>query len=122
MGGRPLWALLSMALPPGLVESSRLPQPMFTPSTKAEIGDHDENIPVRRMFEILDYKLYSWPGHGVSPEHPYQCNEAEYMKADEYDALIQDPTGYFLSTYLPRVFGALQPLQMLPFFPGILGS
>jgi hypothetical protein len=48
-----------------------------------------------RMFDILDYKLYSWPGHGVSPEHPYQCNEAEYMKADEYDALIQDPTGYF---------------------------
>ncbi len=73
-----------------------------------------------RMFDILDYKLYSWPGHGVSPEHPYQCNEAEYMKADEYNALIQDPTGYFLSTYLPRVFGALQPLQMLPFFPGIL--
>ncbi len=73
-----------------------------------------------RMYEILDYKLYSWPGHGVSPEHPYQCNEGEYMKADEYDALIQDPTGYFLSTYLPRICGALQPLQMLPFFPGIL--
>ncbi len=73
-----------------------------------------------RMFDILDYKLYSWPGHGVSPEHPYQCNEAEYMKADEYDALIQDPTGYFLHTYLPRICGALQPLQMLPFFPGIL--
>jgi hypothetical protein len=73
-----------------------------------------------RMFEILDYKLYSWPGHGVSPEHPYQCNEAEYMKADEYDALIQDPSGYFLNVYLPRICGALQPLQMLPFFPGIL--
>jgi len=73
-----------------------------------------------RMFEILDYKLYSWPGHGVAPEHPYQCNEGEYMKADEYDALIQDPTGYFLNGYLPRVWGALQPLQMLPFFPGIL--
>jgi phosphoribosylaminoimidazole-succinocarboxamide synthase len=40
-------------LPTGLVESSRLPQPMFTPSTKAEIGDHDENIPVKRMFEIV---------------------------------------------------------------------
>ena len=42
-----------MALPAGLVESSRLPQPMFTPSTKAEIGDHDENISVKRMFEIV---------------------------------------------------------------------
>lgn len=42
-----------MPLPAGLVESSRLPQPMFTPSTKAELGFHDENISVRRMFEIV---------------------------------------------------------------------
>ncbi len=73
-----------------------------------------------KMYDILDYKLYSWPGHGVAPEHVYQCNEGEYMKADEYDALIQDPTGYWLNVYLPRTFGALQPFQMLPFFPGIL--
>jgi hypothetical protein len=73
-----------------------------------------------KMYDILDYKLYSWPGHGIAPEHVYQCNEGEYMKADEYDALIQDPTGYWLNVYLPCTFGALQPLQMLPFFPGIL--
>jgi hypothetical protein len=73
-----------------------------------------------RVYEILDYKLYSWPGHGVSPEHAYQCNEGEYMTADEYDALIQDPTGFFSNVYLPRVFGALAPFQMLPFLPGIL--
>ena len=42
-----------MALPPRLRESSRLPQPMFTPSTKAEIGAHDENISIKRMFEIV---------------------------------------------------------------------
>jgi phosphoribosylaminoimidazole-succinocarboxamide synthase len=40
-------------IPAGLKESSRLPQPMFTPSTKAQIGTHDENIPVHRMFEIV---------------------------------------------------------------------
>ncbi len=73
-----------------------------------------------KFFEILDYKLYSWPGHGVSAEHSYQCNEGEYMKADEYDALIQDPSGFFTNVYLPRVFGALEPLQMFPFLPGIL--
>lgn len=73
-----------------------------------------------RFFEIVDYKLYSWPGHGVSPQHSYQCNEGEYMMADEYDALIQDPTGFFLNVYLPRVFGALGGFPMLPFFPGIL--
>ena len=32
-----------------------------------------------KFYEILDYKLYSWPGHGVAPEHSYQCNEGEYM-------------------------------------------
>ncbi|MDO8880575.1 MAG: phosphoribosylaminoimidazolesuccinocarboxamide synthase [Coriobacteriia bacterium] len=40
-------------LPEGLVESSRLPEPIFTPSTKAAIGDHDENISFERMVEIV---------------------------------------------------------------------
>lgn len=40
-------------LPAGLVESSRLDDPLFTPSTKAEIGDHDENISFERMAEIV---------------------------------------------------------------------
>lgn len=40
-------------LPAGLVESSRLPEPIFTPSTKAEIGDHDENISFERMVELI---------------------------------------------------------------------
>ena len=38
-----------MVLPPGLVESDRLPQPVFTPSTKAELGEHDENISFAAM-------------------------------------------------------------------------
>jgi len=42
-----------MRLPAGLTESGRLPQPMFTPSTKAELGTHDENISVHRMFELV---------------------------------------------------------------------
>jgi phosphoribosylaminoimidazole-succinocarboxamide synthase len=40
-------------LPPGMVESDKFPQPLFTPSTKAELGDHDENISVDRMEEIV---------------------------------------------------------------------
>lgn len=61
-----------------------------------------------RLFDILDYKLYSWPGHGVSPQYGYQFNEGEYMKADEYDALIEDPSNFYSNVYLPRIFGALQ--------------
>ena len=37
-------AIVDVALPPGLVEGSRLPEPVFTPSTKAEVGEHDEAI------------------------------------------------------------------------------
>lgn len=73
-----------------------------------------------KFYETMDYKLYSWPGHGVAPEHVYQCNEAEYMTADEYDALIDDPTSFFTNVYLPRVFGALEGFKMLPAFYGIL--
>lgn len=40
-------------LPEGLVNSSKLPEPIFTPSTKAEIGDHDENISFERCAQIL---------------------------------------------------------------------
>ncbi|HEX5366354.1 MAG TPA: phosphoribosylaminoimidazolesuccinocarboxamide synthase [Acidimicrobiales bacterium] len=40
-------------LPPGLVESQQLPEPVFTPSTKADVGDHDENISFAAAAELL---------------------------------------------------------------------
>ncbi len=73
-----------------------------------------------KVFDILDYKLYGWPGHGVSPNHGYQCLEAEYMKADEYDDLIQDPSYFFNSIYFPRIFGKLEPFKMLAPLTGVL--
>ena len=73
-----------------------------------------------KFFEILDYKLYAWPGHGVATQHSYQCLEKEYMKADEYDALIRDPTYFFLSTYFPRIFATLEPLKDLSPFTNVL--
>ncbi len=73
-----------------------------------------------KFYELLDYKLYSWPGHGVAPEHCYQCNEAEYMKADEYDLLISDPSFYFRNFYLPRIGGAFEGFKMLAPFTSIL--
>ena len=45
--------LCGIDLPAGLVNSSQFETPLFTPSTKAEIGDHDENISYERMEEIL---------------------------------------------------------------------
>lgn len=40
-------------LPEGLVEASRLPEPIFTPATKAEQGDHDENVSFERVVQDL---------------------------------------------------------------------
>jgi hypothetical protein len=73
-----------------------------------------------KFYEILDYKLYAWPGHGVGPDSSYQCLEKEYMTAEEYDLLITDPSFYFRNFYLPRVFRALDGFAMLPPFTGIL--
>ena len=53
--------ICGIKLPEGLQESQKLAEPIFTPSTKAEIGDHDENISVEQSIEILE-KLY--PGRG----------------------------------------------------------
>ena len=50
-----------ITLPEGLKECEKLPEPIYTPSTKAEIGDHDENISFERSIEVLE-KIY--PGHG----------------------------------------------------------
>ena len=44
-------------LPDGLVEASKLPEPIFTPSTKAELGDHDENISFERCCEFIGVEL-----------------------------------------------------------------
>jgi phosphoribosylaminoimidazole-succinocarboxamide synthase len=46
-------AVCGIELPPGLRESDRLPEPLFTPATKAEIGEHDENVDFARASEIL---------------------------------------------------------------------
>ena len=49
-------------LPEGLKECGKLPEPIYTPSTKAEIGDHDENIDFERSVEVLEK---AFPGHGA---------------------------------------------------------
>ena len=45
-------ATSGIKLPAGLVESDKLPEPIFTPSTKAELGTHDENISFEKMVEL----------------------------------------------------------------------
>lgn len=50
-------AICGIKLPEGLKESDRLAEPIFTPSTKAELGEHDENIPFEKMVELCGKEL-----------------------------------------------------------------
>jgi phosphoribosylaminoimidazole-succinocarboxamide synthase len=45
--------ICGIQLPEGLRESDKLPEPIFTPATKAEIGDHDENVDFERAVELI---------------------------------------------------------------------
>ena len=66
------------------------------------------------FLEALDYKQLKWPGHGVPANRTYQFVEGEYMKADEYDAFLDNPSDFIIRTYLPRTCGSLEGLGMLP--------
>ena len=44
------------ALPPGMIESDKFDKPLFTPSTKADLGEHDENISIAKMEELVGKK------------------------------------------------------------------
>src|SRR5512144_3423331 len=69
-------AVCGIELPGGLVESDQLPEPIFTPATKAEIGDHDENVDFDRAAEIVgdrplleELRRVSVERYGVAANH-----------------------------------------------------
>jgi uroporphyrinogen-III decarboxylase len=73
-----------------------------------------------RVLDILDYKIYAWPGHGISNDASgFQFIEGEYMTEDEYDDLIRDPSDFWIRKYLPRVFGILEPFKNFQPFTNI---
>jgi hypothetical protein len=66
------------------------------------------------ILEALDFKQLKWPGHGVAPDVTYQFVEGEYMKADEYDHFLLDPSDFMMRRYWPRICGALAGFEKLP--------
>ena len=50
-------SICGISLPAGLVESQQLPEPIFTPSTKAELGEHDENIPFAKVVDLCGKEI-----------------------------------------------------------------
>ncbi|WP_206810533.1 uroporphyrinogen decarboxylase family protein [Paradesulfitobacterium ferrireducens] len=66
--------------------------------------------------DALGFKQLRWPGRGVGPNKPYQFVEGEYMKAEEYDHFIEDPTDWIIRKYYPRICSEFEPFsQMAPF-------
>ena len=76
--------MCGIKLPEGLKESDKLPEPIYTPSTKAEIGDHDENISYEQSIEHLEKHF---PGKGEEYAKKLRDNTiAIYKKCSEYAA------------------------------------
>jgi len=65
-------------------------------------------------WEALDVKNKLWPGVPLPCDYEYQSVEGEYMKEDEYDLFLSDPSDFMIRYYLPRVYQALMPLAKLP--------
>ena len=74
--------ICGIKLPAGLKESEKLPEPIFTPSTKAEIGDHDENVSMEQGAAVLEK---SFPGKGREyAEKVRDFTIAIYKKCADY--------------------------------------
>ena len=66
----------------GLKESQKLSEPIYTPSTKAEIGNHDENISFEQSIDVIER---DFPGHGIEyAEKIKDCTIALYKKCADY--------------------------------------
>jgi uroporphyrinogen-III decarboxylase len=66
------------------------------------------------VLDALDFKQLKWAGRGLGPNTSYQFVEAEYMKAEEYDWFLDDPSDFIVRRHLPRICGRLKGLEVLP--------
>jgi hypothetical protein len=82
----------------------------FTPDAYGTGGGTDSGL----ALEALDPRQTLWPGGNLPPDAPYQFIEGEYLKENEYDLFLDDPTDYILRYYLPRAYGALASFSKLP--------
>ncbi len=66
------------------------------------------------VLDALDFKQLKWAGRGLGPNTSYQFVEAEYMKAEEYDWFLDNPSDFIIRRHLPRICGRLKGLEVLP--------
>ncbi len=64
--------------------------------------------------EQMETTYTRWPGFSLPDNVAFQITEHEYMKEDEYDLFLADPSDYIVRVLMPRVFGIMKPLADLP--------
>jgi uroporphyrinogen-III decarboxylase len=75
-----------------------------------------------RMLDILDYKSFKWPGHGLADNVEYQQYvEKILISEDEYASLLKDPSDFGFRVLMPRVLGALEAIKTLPPLSSLMG-
>lgn len=64
--------------------------------------------------ETLGVTNRLWPGGPLPPDYEYQVEEKEFLKEEEYDIFLTDPTDFMIRYYWPRMYTAMAPLAKLP--------
>ncbi len=64
--------------------------------------------------QVLGDRMTNWPGQGLGPNGSFQFVEHEFMKAEEYDDFLEDPSDWAIRVYTPRAFKNLEGLSLLP--------
>ena len=76
-----------------------------------------------KVMDICDFKNYSWPGHGLGDNvSTFQFVEAQYMKENEYDALMKDTSDFGFRILTPRTMGAAEGLKYFPPLSSMMGT
>ncbi|NLE09712.1 MAG: hypothetical protein GX631_10720 [Dehalococcoidales bacterium] len=65
------------------------------------------------FLDLLQEKQYKWPGGTLADDVSMQFSESEYMKSNEYDLFLDDPSDFIMRYYLPRISGLLSPLPKI---------
>ena len=63
---------------------------------------------------VLGDRMTKWPGYGLPDTGSFQFDEHEFMKGEDYDVFLRDPSDWTIRTYLPRAFKELEGFQYLP--------
>ena len=74
------------------------------------------------VWDALQVKNRLWPGGPLPPDYQYQFVEGEYMKEDEIDMFLADPSDFIIRRYLPHIYGSLAPLEKLPPLNGMFAG